>query len=177
MKHYKKNYLTKQQIMPSAECCKQNHMNTRLFDLSFYSTVDFFIHLHRYVSENFHFKRKIQRFVAQGRSKIISLQDFPCLHCWYSCLFIACVLVFLPLSFSLSPFIFFLCLSTYSMSYTWIYSFLQNLRLFFQKAVGHASSRQKKRGLQHWVWVSHFTLAYTEGRTYVRTIGRTEVTP
>ena len=113
--HYKKNYLTKQQIMPSAECCKQNHMNTRLFDLSFYSTADFFIHLHRYVSENFHFKRKIQRFVAPGRSEMISLQDFSCLHCWYSYLFIACVLV---LSLSLSPFIFFLCLSTYSTSYT-----------------------------------------------------------
>ena len=120
-------------------------MNTRLIDLSFYSTADFFIHLHRYVSENFHFKRKIQRFVAPGRSKMILLQDFPCLHCWYSCLFIACVLV---LSLSLSPFIFFLCLSTYSTSNTRIYSFLQNLRLFFQKAVGHASSRQKKRGLR-----------------------------
>ena len=32
-----KQYLPKQQIMPSAKCCKQNHMNTRLFDLSFCS--------------------------------------------------------------------------------------------------------------------------------------------
>ena len=59
---------------------------------------------------------KIQRFVAPGRSKMISLQDSPCLYGWYSCLFIACVLVFfLSLPFS---FIFFLCLSTYSTSYT-----------------------------------------------------------
>ena len=28
-----KQYLAKQQIMPPAKCCKQNHMDTRLFDL------------------------------------------------------------------------------------------------------------------------------------------------
>ena len=60
--------------------------------------------LHRHVSENVQFKRKIQRFVAPNRSKMISLQDFPCLYGWYSCFrFIACVLVFsLFLSLSLS---------------------------------------------------------------------------
>ena len=76
-------------------------------------------------------------------------------------------------SFSLALFIF-LCSSTYSTSYTWIYNFLQNLRLFFQKAVGHASSRQKKRGLQCLGFECPF---HMEGRTYVRTDGgRTEVT-
>ena len=30
--HYKKQHLAKQQIMPSANFCKQNHMNTRLFE-------------------------------------------------------------------------------------------------------------------------------------------------
>ena len=71
-------------------------------------------------------------------------------------------------SFSLALFIFFLCLSTYSTSYTWSYSFLQNVRLLLQIAVGHASSRQKKHGLQQRVCVCHFILAYMEGRTYGR---------
>ena len=34
------------------------------------------------VSETFHFKRKIQRFVAPDRLKMISLQDFPADSCY-----------------------------------------------------------------------------------------------
>ena len=115
-----KQYLPKQQIMPSAKCCKQNHMDTRLFDLSFCS-IPVFIFLDPFTSLrerklSLLTTGKIQRFVAPGRSKMISLQDSLCLYGWYSCLFGACVLVsFLFLSFS---FIFFLCLSAYSTSYT-----------------------------------------------------------
>ena len=114
-----KQYLSKQQIMPSAKCCKQNHMNTRLFDLSFFSIPVFFLDPFTSLRErklSLLTTGKIQRFVAPGRSKMISLQDSPCLYGWYSCLFIACVLVFF-LSLSLSPLSSF-CLLIYSTSYT-----------------------------------------------------------
>ena len=114
-----KQYLPKQQIMPSAKCCKQNHMNTRLFDLSFCSIPVFFLDPFTSLRErklSLLTTGKIQRFVVPGRSKMISLQNSLCLYGWYSCLFVDCVLVsFLSLSFS---FIFFLCLSAYSTSYT-----------------------------------------------------------
>ena len=104
-----KQYLPKQQIMPSAKCCKQNHMNTRLFDLSFCSIpVFFFLDPFTSLRErklSLLTTGKIQRFVVPGRSKMISLQDSPCLYGWYSCLFIACVLVFF---LSLSPFLLYL---------------------------------------------------------------------
>ena len=107
-----KQYLPKQQFMPSAKCCKQNHMNTRLFDLSFCSIPVFFFFLDPFTSlrerkRSLLTTGKIQRFVAPGRSKMISLQDSPCLYGWYSCLFIACVLVFF-LSLSLSLFLLYL---------------------------------------------------------------------
>ena len=80
-------------------------MNTRLFDLSFCSIPVFFLDPFTSLRErklSLLTTGKIQRFVAPGRSKMISLQDSPCLYGWYSCLFIACVLVFF-LSLSLSP--------------------------------------------------------------------------
>ena len=72
-------------------------MNTRLFDLSFCSIPVFFLDPFTSLRErklSLLTTGKIQRFVAPGRSKMISLQDSPCLYEWYSCLFIACVLVF-----------------------------------------------------------------------------------
>ena len=61
--------------MPSAKCCKQNHMNTRLFDLSFCSIPVFFLDPFTSLRErklSLLTTGKIQRFVAPGRSKIIS---------------------------------------------------------------------------------------------------------
>ena len=75
-----KQYLPKQQIMPSAKCCKQNHMNTRLFGLSFCSIPVFFLDPFTSLRErklSLLITGKIQRFVVPGRSKMISLQDSP----------------------------------------------------------------------------------------------------
>ena len=53
-------------------------------------------------------------------------------------------------------------------------SFLQNSRLFFWKKLAIPPPAEKKPGLQHRFWVSHFTLAYLEERTYgQRSVGRT----
>ena len=52
--------------------------------------------------------------------------------------------------------------------------FSSKFSFVFLKEVGHPTTRRKKPGLQHRVWVSHFTLAYMEERTYGRrSVGRT----
>ena len=104
---------------------------------------------------------------------MISLQDSPCLYGWYSCLFIACVLVFF-LSLSLSPLSsFYVCRHIQRAIHKLKFIAFFKMNVCFckkQLAMQVPAKRNAGCSIGFECLISHW-LTRRGGRTYVRTVG------